>query len=372
LTIPKSDSLARTSYAQFESWAIDTITYPVRGLKHIKYALTCVENHTRLTYTFLMKKKSDAPRALRRLRNRVHQEHSCTLKHIYCDGALEFAPREVNDWLSQYHIKRTTTSPYVHWLNGYVELINRQYRQITRALLKGAHHPNFMWPAAHAYAQHVINARLTVGTTNQSPYQLAFGAKMDILNWQVYGTPCMVKTTETVNTKQLDDRATLGIYLGPIHCNPLIAVESPFSHAVLVEPGKLACIFYSGMVSFDSNWDSEAAVQDKFFCTAESGCSSDSGSVVSSFAGSTASTFNSISPDVARRQADTASLLSQAKVYDSGDIPVGQPLAARSDQPSIGDPASAEIGEGKPRKPSQPNQPASNRNLHRPRRRPPS
>ena len=76
----------------------------------------------------------------------------------------------MNDWLSQYNIKRTTTSPYVHRLNGHVELINRQYRQITRALLKGAHHPNFMWPAAHAYAQHVINARFTVGATDQSPY----------------------------------------------------------------------------------------------------------------------------------------------------------------------------------------------------------
>ena len=54
-----------------------------------------------------------------------------------------------------------------------------------------------MWPAAHAYAQHVINARFTVGATDQSPYQLAFGAKMDISSWQVYGTPCMVKTTET-------------------------------------------------------------------------------------------------------------------------------------------------------------------------------
>ena len=47
----------RTIYAKFESWAIGTITYPVRGLKGLKYALTCVENHTRLTYTFLMKKK---------------------------------------------------------------------------------------------------------------------------------------------------------------------------------------------------------------------------------------------------------------------------------------------------------------------------
>ena len=83
----------RTIYAKLESWAIGTITYPVRGLKGIKYAITCVENHTRLTYTFLMKKKSGAPRALRRLRDRVHQEHSCTLKHIYCDGALEFASR---------------------------------------------------------------------------------------------------------------------------------------------------------------------------------------------------------------------------------------------------------------------------------------
>ena len=134
-----------------------------------------------------------------------------------------------------------------------------------------------MWLAAHAYAQHVINARFTVGSTIQSPYQLAFGAKMDISSWHIYGTPCMVKTTETANTKQLDDHATLGIYLGPIHCNSIIAVESPFSHAVLVEPGRLARIFYSGMVSFDSDWDSEAAVHDKFSCSSDSGCSSDLG-----------------------------------------------------------------------------------------------
>ena len=73
---PMNTTDPRTIYGKFESWAVDTITYPVRGLKGIKYALTCVENHTRLTYTFLMKKKSDAPRALRHLRDRVHQEHS--------------------------------------------------------------------------------------------------------------------------------------------------------------------------------------------------------------------------------------------------------------------------------------------------------
>ena len=41
-----------------EAWAIDTITYPVRGLQDIKHALTCVELHSRLTYTFLIKSKS--------------------------------------------------------------------------------------------------------------------------------------------------------------------------------------------------------------------------------------------------------------------------------------------------------------------------
>ena len=81
----------------------------------------------------------------------------------------------------------------MHWLNGYVEMANKQYQRITRALLKGAHQPDFMWPAAHTYAQHLVNARLTVGSTKQSPYQLAFGAKMEISNWHVYGTPCMVR-----------------------------------------------------------------------------------------------------------------------------------------------------------------------------------
>ena len=315
----------RTQYDKFESWAIDTIEYPVRGLQDIKYALTCVEVHTKLTYCFFMRRKSDAPAAMRALRNRVHQEHSATLKHLYCDGAKEYHSTAVQNWLTRNKIKQTVTSPYVHWLNGRVERLNQEYRRITRSLLKSAHHPNFMWPAAHAYAQHILNARQAAGPDNKSPYELAFDEKLDITNWQPYGTPCMVKLTETANTKQLDDRGTLGIYLGPVHNNPLITVESPYSHAVLTSPGRMSRIAYTGMISFDHDFDLEAHVQDKFFC-GSSDSATNNGTIESSYVPS--DFWNSIPTDIAKQPSQLSKSIADAdSVSIHDDIPVGQPLA---------------------------------------------
>ena len=46
-----------------------------------------------------------------------------------------------------------------------------------------------MWPAAHAYAQHIINIRASSREDNLTPFERAYGEKADISAWHVYGTP---------------------------------------------------------------------------------------------------------------------------------------------------------------------------------------
>ena len=257
----------RERYEPFQTWAIDTITYPTKGVGDFKYALTCIETHTHYTYTFLMKHKSDAAWAMDQLRQRVAVEHNTRLRRLYMDGAKEFTiSRRVAKWSARHHIKRDVSSPYLHWMQSAVENCNKQYRRITRALLKGAGHPHFMWPLAHAYAQHIINIRSGDRDNDLTPHERAFGEMPDISNWHVYGTPVTVKCQAADAVNKLDDQAELGIYLGPTHCNPNIAIDSPYSHLVSTEPGQGMRLSYSADLQFDTLWDLRPEVHRKFFC----------------------------------------------------------------------------------------------------------
>ena len=179
----------RARYEPFQTWAVDTITYPTKGIGDFKYALTCIETHTRYTYTFFMKRKSDAAWALDQLRQRVAVEHGTRLRRLYMDGAKEFTVSgRLAKWTARHRIKRDISSPYLHWMQSAVENCNKQYRRITRALLKGAGHPHFMWPLAHAYAQHIINVRSGDRDDDLTPHERAFGEKADISNWHRGGS----------------------------------------------------------------------------------------------------------------------------------------------------------------------------------------
>ena len=184
----------RRHYQPFESFAIDTLVHQSRGIQDYKYALTCVELHTKYTYTYLMKKKNEAYFALRRLKATVKAEHGATIRHLYSDGAKEFVTcSKVGAWARRNGIKQSVSSPHIHWMQGAVENMNKEYKRITRALLKGAGHPKYMWPLAHAYAQTIINYRYRTKGHNMSPHERAFGTQPDLTHLHVYGTPVEVR-----------------------------------------------------------------------------------------------------------------------------------------------------------------------------------
>ena len=257
----------RRVYKPFESFAIDTLVHQSRGIQDYKYALTCVELHTKYTYTYLMKRKNEAYFAMRRLRAAIKTEHGADLKHIYSDGAKEFATcNRVGKWARRNGIKQSVSSPYIHWMQGAVENMNKEYKKITRALLKGAGHPKYMWPLAHAYAQTIINYRYRTKGHRASPHERAFGTKPDLTRLHVYGTPAEVRVHKP---KSLQSQSTLAIYIGPAANNPLINVSAPMSHLVLTGEGKYAEIQQNASITFDHLFDLDEEIREKFFTGSE-------------------------------------------------------------------------------------------------------
>jgi hypothetical protein len=66
-----------------------------------KYVQSFIDGRTRLKYTYLLKKKSDAGGALRDFIVKFESEHDCLVKSVHADNAAEFTGGDFNSCLRE-------------------------------------------------------------------------------------------------------------------------------------------------------------------------------------------------------------------------------------------------------------------------------
>ena len=130
---------------------------PVSSKGGSSYYVSFIDDHTRYTWVFLMKRRSDFLGIYRDFRNLVQTQHSAVIKCFRCDLGGEFTSNEFTKLLASdgtIHQSSCTDTPQQ---NGVAERKHRHLVETARSMLLSSEVPSMFWGEAILTAAYVIN-----------------------------------------------------------------------------------------------------------------------------------------------------------------------------------------------------------------------
>ncbi|CAI7752275.1 unnamed protein product [Closterium sp. NIES-54] len=168
---PFSSSEA-TAKAPLDEVVMDVVGPLKLGAAGTEYFLTIVDVYTRMTWVYVLSKKSDVAETVKTdWLPMVERQQDRLVKAIRTDRGGEFLSKEFGLWLKKNGIRHSLTMPYSPAMNGIAERANRTITETTRGLLIEAGLPDNFWPDAVWSACVAKNRALNhVGADKWVPY----------------------------------------------------------------------------------------------------------------------------------------------------------------------------------------------------------
>ncbi|CAI7919083.1 unnamed protein product, partial [Closterium sp. NIES-53] len=185
---PFSSSEA-TAKAPLDEVVMDVVGPLKLGAAGAEYFLTIVDVYTRMTWVYVLPKKSDVAETVKTdWLPMVERQQDRLVKTTRTDRGGEFLSKEFSLWLKKNGIRHSLTMPYSHAMNGIAERANRTITETARGLLIEAGLPDYFWPDAVRSACVAKNRALThVGADKWVPYVEWIGGYASGVRVHVHG-----------------------------------------------------------------------------------------------------------------------------------------------------------------------------------------
>ena len=191
-----------------------------------KYSITFVDDYSGLFQVFLLKNKSDAPKALKMFIAQMSPFGH--IQRIRCDNAKEFVSVTFKNICWDNKTKIEYSSPYSPHQNGKAERSHRTVFETARCLLLESKLPQIMWPYAVKMAVHVRN-RCINNKLGITPVEALTGRRPDFSKLELFGKKCFAYNH---HAKKLEPRSLEGIFLGYNELSPALLVYFPSLRSV--------------------------------------------------------------------------------------------------------------------------------------------
>ncbi|CAI7863410.1 unnamed protein product [Closterium sp. NIES-54] len=171
---PFSSSEA-TAKAPLDEVVMDVVGPLKLGAAGAEYFLTIVDVYTRMTWVYVLSKKSDVAETVKTdWLPMVERQQDRLVKAIRTDRGGEFLSKEFGLWLKKNGIRHSLTMPYSPAMNGIAERASRTITETARGLLIEAGLPEYFWPDAVRSACVAKNRALThVGAEKTRVYSVS-------------------------------------------------------------------------------------------------------------------------------------------------------------------------------------------------------
>ncbi|GJV18092.1 retrovirus-related pol polyprotein from transposon TNT 1-94 [Tanacetum coccineum] len=113
-----------------------------RSINHEKYTLVIVDEYSRYTEVYFLKKKSQAPEIIMSFIKRVENQNDIKVKQLRTDNGTEFRNSILINFCDEKGISQNFSSPYTPKQNGVAERENRTLIEVARTMLLGSRIPN--------------------------------------------------------------------------------------------------------------------------------------------------------------------------------------------------------------------------------------
>ena len=152
-----------------------------------------MDDYTRMTWLYLLKKKSEAFNYFQTFKEFVENECERKIKCLRSDNGGEYVSNEFNKFCDVNGIKRHFSVTETPQQNGVVERKNRTVVEMARTMLHEAKLSNVLWPQAIHTTVHILNRCLLRNNQSVMPYQMWKGRPASIKHFKIFGCKCYIK-----------------------------------------------------------------------------------------------------------------------------------------------------------------------------------
>ncbi|RVX06283.1 Retrovirus-related Pol polyprotein from transposon TNT 1-94 [Vitis vinifera] len=191
----------------------------IKNISSTQWFVTFVDDHTRVTWVFLMKEKSEVGHIFQTFNLMVQNQFNSKIQVLKSDNAKEYFTSSLSTYLQNHGIIHISSCVDTPQQNGVAERKNRHLLEVARCLMFFSNVPNYFWGEAILTATYLINRMPSRVLTFQSPRQLLLKkfphtrAASSDLPFKVFGCTAFVHVYPQ-NRSKFAPRANKCIFLG--------------------------------------------------------------------------------------------------------------------------------------------------------------
>ena len=205
---------------------------PVESKGGRKYYVTFIDDKTRLTHLYLLKKKSETAKVYKHYEAWVETQMGAKIKVLSSDRGGEYQGDEFVEYLKSKGTHQKLNVHDAHHQTGVAERRNRTIGERIRALLHSSGLPKDLWGEAARHVVWLLNRTTTKAVVGMTPFEAAFGKKPDLKGVREWGEKVYVRVEK--GTK-LGGRVREGRWLGMDDESKGARVYWPDTQSVTVE-----------------------------------------------------------------------------------------------------------------------------------------
>lgn len=190
----------------------------VKTASSSRWFITFIDDHTRVTWIYLLKEKSEAANVFKNFHSLINTQFNTNIQVLRTDNGREYFNAILGDFLKEKGIIHHSSCVDTPQQNGVAERKNRHLLEVSRALLFAMNVPNRFWNEALLTAAYLINRMPTRVLNYITPLQalknmFPENRSFTDLTPKIFGCIAFVHI-HSHNRGKLDPRAHKCIFLG--------------------------------------------------------------------------------------------------------------------------------------------------------------
>jgi transposase InsO family protein len=181
-------------------------------LRGRRYFLLLVDDLSRYMWIVVLSSKGEVADAIRHAQAAAEVKCGSKLRVLRTDNGGEFTTVEFASYCEDEGVQCHYSASYSPQQNGVVERRNQTVVGMARALLKQRGMSAVFWGEAVVTAVYILNRSPTKALNGRTSYEPWYGRKPAVSQLRVFG--CLTFTKELGHISKLDDRSTLGVFIG--------------------------------------------------------------------------------------------------------------------------------------------------------------
>ncbi|GJZ08558.1 retrovirus-related pol polyprotein from transposon TNT 1-94 [Tanacetum coccineum] len=183
------------------------------SINYEKYTLVIIDEYSRYTWVYFLRKKSQAPEMIMSFIRMVEKQNDIKVKQIRTDNRTEFRNHELESFYNEKGIYQNFSSPYTPGQNGVAERKNRTLIDAARTMLKESVLSKNFWTDAVRIACYTQNRSIIVKRHDKTSYEVFRERITNISYFHVFGCPVFIHNHKD-HLGKFDAKADDGYFLG--------------------------------------------------------------------------------------------------------------------------------------------------------------